>query len=115
MKVNEGEGGKKRTTEGGDDLMAWHLHFLGATDETPVISAHLLSIRAESPLNHRQKQEKHNPQPTTTKINKTQNTMSAPAKPLYLGPSGAEEPQSLLSWVWSEQIANPAHREGNLS
>ncbi|TXT09141.1 hypothetical protein VHUM_02615 [Vanrija humicola] len=40
--------------------------------------------------------------------------MSAPAKPLYLGPSGSEPQPGLLSWLWNEQIVNPAHREGNL-
>jgi len=43
--------------------------------------------------------------------------MSAPvpAQPLYLGPSGAQQQPSFLSWLWNEQIANPNHREGNLS
>jgi hypothetical protein len=41
--------------------------------------------------------------------------MSTPAKPLYLGPSGAEQPESFASWFWKEQIVNPANREGNLS
>ncbi|WOO78508.1 uncharacterized protein LOC62_02G002055 [Vanrija pseudolonga] len=41
--------------------------------------------------------------------------MSAPAKPLYLGPSGSQPQPSLVSWIWNEQIANPAHREGNIA
>ncbi|RSH86595.1 uncharacterized protein EHS24_004864 [Apiotrichum porosum] len=42
--------------------------------------------------------------------------MSAPAQPLYLGPSGAQQqPPSLLSWIWTNQIVNPEHREGNIS
>ncbi|KLT45190.1 hypothetical protein CC85DRAFT_299658 [Cutaneotrichosporon oleaginosum] len=40
----------------------------------------------------------------------------APAKQLYLGPSGGQpEPQGLFSYIWNEQIMNPAHREGNLN
>lgn len=39
----------------------------------------------------------------------------SPANQLYLGPSGGQpEPVSLFSYIWNEQIMNPAHREGNL-
>jgi hypothetical protein len=39
----------------------------------------------------------------------------SPANQLYLGPSGGQpEPQGLLSYIWNEQIMNPAHRDGNL-
>lgn len=39
----------------------------------------------------------------------------SPANQLYLGPSGGQpEPVGLFSYIWNEQIMNPAHREGNL-